>query len=129
MYAYYVKELNSYALPNRGLYPVLNYKPVNAQYPYIYVPIEFSKVGAKVSWDEAKQLLTVTADYYTLQNTVNQQQSQIKDIQEQVALCNKALVKFEGVVDGYSKFSGSYWLGPNNNFTTGKYYEVITPAA
>ncbi len=35
---------------NKGQYPVLNYKPANAQYPYIYVPIaEFSKVGAKVS--------------------------------------------------------------------------------
>ncbi|WP_010249281.1 LysM peptidoglycan-binding domain-containing protein [Acetivibrio cellulolyticus] len=114
---------------NTGQYPVLNYKPPNAQYPYIYVPIaEFSKVGANVSWDEANQLLTVTTDYYTLQNTVYQQQSQIKDLQEQVALCNKTLVKFEGTVEGYYKFSGVYWSqqSPNNYFTIGKYYEVIS---
>lgn len=56
--------VNGYDI-NTGVYPVLNYKPVNAQYPYIYVPIaEFSRVGAKVIWDETKQLLTVVTDYY-----------------------------------------------------------------
>lgn len=54
---------------NTGTYPVLNYNPPNAQYPYIYVPIaEFSRVGAKVSWDESKQLLTVDTDYYKLKS-------------------------------------------------------------
>lgn len=60
--------VNGYDI-NSGLYPVLNYKPANAQYPYIYVPIaEFSKVGANVAWDEAKQLLTVTTDYYQIKS-------------------------------------------------------------
>lgn len=117
---------------NTGLYPVLNYRPPNAQYPYIYVPIaEFSRVGAKVSWDEAKQLLTVTTDYYDLKNTISQQQSKITDLEEQIKLCNKTLVKFEGIVDGYYKFSGVYWtLGGNVvNFTVGKYYEVVSSDA
>lgn len=31
---------------NSGLYPVLNFKPKNAQYPFVYVPIaEFRRVG------------------------------------------------------------------------------------
>lgn len=52
---------------NTGLYPVLNFQPQGAQYPYIYVPIaEFSRVGARVVWDEAQQLIRVTTDYYTL---------------------------------------------------------------
>jgi len=56
---------------NKGLYPVLNYMPPNATYPFIYVPIaEFSRVGAKVVWDETLQLLTVTTDYSTLKNQV-----------------------------------------------------------
>lgn len=51
---------------NTGLYPVLNYKPAGAQYPYIYVLIaEFSKVGAKVNWDDVMQILSVSTDYYT----------------------------------------------------------------
>lgn len=50
---------------NTGLYHVLNYQPVGAQYPYIYVPIaEFSRVGAQVVWDEANQIITVTTDYF-----------------------------------------------------------------
>lgn len=56
---------------NTGLYPVLNFQPTGAQYPYIYVPIaQFSRVGAKVVWDEVKQIITVTTDYYTLKNQV-----------------------------------------------------------
>lgn len=52
---------------NQGLYPVLNYKPENAQYPYIYVPIaEFSRVGAKVMWDDPRQIMVVETDYYQL---------------------------------------------------------------
>lgn len=54
---------------NTGLYPVLNFRPANATYPFIYVPIsEFSKVGANVVWDDTRLLLTVTTDYYTLKN-------------------------------------------------------------
>ncbi|WP_010249246.1 hypothetical protein [Acetivibrio cellulolyticus] len=52
---------------NTGLYPVLNFKPEGATYPYIYVPIaEFARVGAKVVWDDANQLLTVETDYYKM---------------------------------------------------------------
>jgi hypothetical protein len=58
---------------NTGLYPVLNFKPEGAAYPYIYVPIaEFSRVGAKVSWDEANQVINVTSDYNELKNQVKQ---------------------------------------------------------
>jgi len=58
---------------NTGLYPVLNFQPEGAEYPYIYVPIaEFSKVGARAVWDEAEQVIYVTTDYYELQNRVKQ---------------------------------------------------------
>ncbi len=114
---------------NTGLYPVLNYRPPNAQYPYIYVPIaEFSKVGANVSWDETKQLLSVDTDYYEMKNTIIQQQNEILDLEEQIKICNKFLIKFEGIVDGFYKFSGAYWSSGSNiiSFTIGKYYEVIS---
>ena len=46
-------------------------KPENATDPYIYVPIaEFNKVGAKVVWNEQKQILTVTSNYYELQQKI-----------------------------------------------------------
>lgn len=46
---------------NDGLYPVLNYKPEGAAYPYVYVSIaEFERVGAKVIWDEEQKILIVT---------------------------------------------------------------------
>ncbi len=58
---------------NTGVYPVLNYKPENATVPYIYVPIaEFTRVGAKVVWDEQKQVLKVTTDYYELKQKIAQ---------------------------------------------------------
>lgn len=70
---------------NTGLYPVLNYKPPRAQYPYIYVPIaEFSKVGAKVVWDESKQLLSVTTDYYTNKRLIEEQQAKIIQLQNEL---------------------------------------------
>lgn len=72
---------------NGGLYPVLNYQPSNAQYPYVYVPIaEFSKVGAKVLWDESKMLLTVTTDYYNNKKIIEEQQTKIAELQKQVDL-------------------------------------------
>lgn len=58
---------------NTGLYPVLNYRPVSAQYPYIYVPIaEFSRVGAKVEWDPIRQMIIVTSDYEQIKNEITQ---------------------------------------------------------
>src|SRR5262249_53388192 len=49
---------------NTGIYPVLNFQPRNAQYPYIYVPIsEFSRVGAKIFWDEEQMVFRITSDY------------------------------------------------------------------
>ena len=68
---------------NTGLYPVLNYKPANAQYPYIYVPVaEFSKVGAKVTWNEAKQLLSVTTDYYENQRIIADLKAKISTLEK-----------------------------------------------
>ncbi|GAE90512.1 hypothetical protein JCM21531_4130 [Acetivibrio straminisolvens JCM 21531] len=70
---------------NTGQYPVLNYKPANAQYPYIYVPIaEFSKVGAKVTWDETKQLLSVTTDYYQNQKTIVDLKAKIAELEAKI---------------------------------------------
>ncbi|QUH26525.1 DUF5050 domain-containing protein [Serpentinicella alkaliphila] len=56
---------------NTGLYPVLNYQPQGAEFPYIYVPIaEFRRVGAMVRWDEARQIMFVTTDYAQRQERV-----------------------------------------------------------
>lgn len=64
---------------NTGQYPVLNYKPANAQFPYIYVPIaEFRRVGANVVWDDIKQLLTVTTDYYEKDNKIKSLQKDLE---------------------------------------------------
>lgn len=75
--------VNGYDI-NTGLYPVLNFKPANAQYPYIYIPIsEFSRVGANVLWDEAKQLLSVVTDYYQIKaNYENLQQKSSQVLEE-----------------------------------------------
>lgn len=57
---------------NTGIYPVLNYKPPQAQYPYIYVPIaEFGRIGARVVWDEAGQKITVASDCPQAQRQMN----------------------------------------------------------
>jgi LysM repeat protein len=69
---------------NTGAYPVLNYQPPNTAYPYIYVPIaEFRRVGAKVLWDEAKQIIVVESDYDQLKNevtTLRAENQRLKDL-------------------------------------------------
>lgn len=70
---------------NIGLYPVLNYKPEDAQYPYIYVPIaEFKRVGADVEWDESQQILTVVSDYYKLKDNVNRLTKENKSLNSMI---------------------------------------------
>ncbi|NLP13667.1 MAG: LysM peptidoglycan-binding domain-containing protein [Clostridium sp.] len=57
---------------NTGTYPVLNYKPPQAQYPYIYVPIaEFSRIGARVIWNEYSQAITVISNDYELRRQMD----------------------------------------------------------
>lgn len=71
---------------NAGLYPVLNYQPENAQYPFVYVPIaEFSRVGAKVIWNPEQQILTVESNYDELQNQVQQLQTENAQLRQQLA--------------------------------------------
>lgn len=77
---------------NSGLYPILNYQPPKAQYPYLYVPIaEFGRVGTKVVWDDAALTLTVTTDYYANKQLIAEQQKmiaeqnrKINELQEQI---------------------------------------------
>jgi hypothetical protein len=50
-------------------YPALNYQPNPTIPPYSYVPIaQFSKVGAKVVWDEKANTIYVTTDYFQIKN-------------------------------------------------------------
>ena len=68
---------------NKGLYPVLNFKPVGAQYPYIYVPIaEFRRVGAMVEWDPVKEVISVTSDYEQLKTELSDLQAENKKLLE-----------------------------------------------
>jgi hypothetical protein len=65
---------------NKLPYQALNYQPVGAEYPYVYVPIaQFSKVGAVVNWDDGAQTLTVTTDYYQLRNQLAACQQSLKE--------------------------------------------------
>lgn len=48
-------------------YPVLHFYPNNGQYPFVYVPIsEFTRIGARVHWDEKQMAFYVTSDYDAL---------------------------------------------------------------
>ncbi|MDC3418364.1 DUF5050 domain-containing protein [Aquibacillus salsiterrae] len=72
---------------NTGLYPVLNFKPENAQYPYVYVPIaEFRRVGATVRWNDQQQLLTVESNYQELQSEVQQLQAENERLKELITI-------------------------------------------
>lgn len=77
---------------NAGLYPVLNYKPENAQYPFIYVPIaEFSRVGATVRWDAAQQLIVVESDYDQLKTQVERLSAENQSLRAQLAAYGPAV--------------------------------------
>lgn len=70
---------------NTGLYPVLNYQPPSAQYPYIYVPIaEFRRVGANVIWDPQEMVIRVTSDYDQLKSENQQLREELNQLQAQV---------------------------------------------
>jgi hypothetical protein len=63
---------------NIGPYPVLNFQPEGASVPYIYVPIaQFSKVGAKVKWNEIVDELQVVSDYDINKTLLAEYQSQM----------------------------------------------------
>jgi len=124
-------------------YQALNYKPKEAQYEYVYVPIaQFSKVGAQVIWDEPTQTLNVTTDYFALK----QSQQASFPLQSKVDICHDALaalrfaykevasnvpvtedtkgkLRFNGAI-GENKvvFDGQWWAGSATNLTVGKYY-------
>lgn len=71
----YVNQTNINTFP----YQALNYKPEGVQYPYVYVPIaQFSRVGAKVTWDDQTQTLSVTSDYYKILNELRECQESLK---------------------------------------------------
>lgn len=67
---------------NTGLYPVLNFQPENADYPFIYVPIaEFGRVGATVTWDPQAMVIRVTSDYDQIKAENEQLRQQVSQLQ------------------------------------------------
>lgn len=53
---------------NNSMYPAINYRPYADRPYYSYVPIaSFDKVGAKVLYDEQKNIIYVTTDYFQIQ--------------------------------------------------------------
>lgn len=81
---------------NTGLYPVLNFQPAGAEFPYIYVPIaEFRRVGARVLWDDARQIMFVTTDYYQLkerERTLDAENAYLRLLLEQPRQPNESKV-------------------------------------
>jgi len=46
---------------NDGLYPVLNYRPDGAPYPYLYIPLAtLNDLGMKTHWDDTTMIASVT---------------------------------------------------------------------
>lgn len=119
---------------NQSSYPAINYRPSSDKPYYSYVPIaSFSKVGAAVNYDSVSNVINVTTDYYLNKDTITQQQNRIKELEdkynkleEQIGLCLKDFVQYNGIVDGYSNFGGMYWqAGNGNGFTIGHCYKII----
>jgi hypothetical protein len=131
---------------NNPPYPAINYKPEGVQYPYVYVPIaQFSKVGAKVNWNEMTQTLNVTTDYFALKQFYDSHQV-YPSLEARIQMCRDALaasrvayqevyskipitesvegkVRYNGnLEDGRPVFDGRWWGGTGENLTVGKYY-------
>lgn len=131
---------------NNPPYPAINYQPEGAPYPFVYVPIaQFSKVGAKVKWQEESQTINVTTDYFDLKQFYQSQQTypppeaRIKMCQDALAAMRLAYedvsskisvpestegkIRFNGTLeDGRAVFDGQWWNGPTANLTVGEYY-------
>ncbi|MDP4085521.1 MAG: PQQ-binding-like beta-propeller repeat protein [Bacillota bacterium] len=74
---------------NTGFYPVLNVQMRNAQYPLLYVPIsEFSRLGAKVIWDENQAAIRVSSDYHLIQAQNQQLRQRIVELEKRTAIRN-----------------------------------------
>ncbi|QUH26526.1 DUF5050 domain-containing protein [Serpentinicella alkaliphila] len=55
----------------------MNFQPTGAEFPFLYVPIaEFRRVGARVVWDDAAQIMYVTTDYFTIGERIAQLQAE-----------------------------------------------------
>ncbi|WP_442599980.1 outer membrane protein assembly factor BamB family protein [Neobacillus sp. D3-1R] len=69
---------------NTGANPVLQVRTENAPYPSYYVPMsEFSRVGANVTWDEAKRSYHITSDYHQLKEHNQQLRQKLADLDGQ----------------------------------------------
>ena len=120
---------------NSGVYPILNFQPEGTSVPYIYVPIaEFSRVGAKVSWNEEAQLLSVVTDYFA-------DKSRMTDYKAKLDLVDKGLGEkppsdgmqyftYEGKEGMYShRIDGQFWSKSSQkeeiSFKPGKSYRGL----
>jgi len=136
---------------NDGLYPVLNYKPDGAAYPYLYIPLAmFRKLGMTVTFDDKTNIAKVTDGR---EKTISDQQAAINTLKEQVTLKDaeigqsndriralqaefgryraasefNEIVVYQGMVDGYMKFSGGYWYArAADSFTEGRGYRAMS---
>jgi hypothetical protein len=126
--------VNGYNI-DQNPYPVLYYRAYTDKPYYSYVPIVmFDKVGAKVVYDSQANIINVTTDYYLNKVTLMEQENQLKELQaknnelEQLMKLNREYVQYQGAINGYYKFSNSYWNLSNNledTFKVGYFYKVI----
>jgi LysM repeat protein len=126
---------------NKPPYQAINYKPTGANYPFIYVPLfQFSLVGAKVSWDEATQSLTVASDYFDLKqrieachNALRASRLAYQEIRSAIDTeATKDQVRYNGMMDNKVLFDGNWYdgsLATANTFTVGKYYSCTEEGA
>jgi hypothetical protein len=130
--------VNGYNI-NQNPYPVLYYRAYTYKPYYSYVPIVmFDKVGAKVVYDSQANIINVTTDYYLNKVTLMEQQNKLKELKdrnnelEQLMRLNPEYVQYQGVINGYYKFSNSYWHLSNSledTFKIGYFYKVINQVA
>ncbi|WP_411682244.1 hypothetical protein [Clostridium thailandense] len=124
---------------NKNPYPALNYRAYSDIPYYSYVPVAiFNRVGATVVYDSQANTIRVTTDYYSNKDIIKQQQIQIKALQErinklasQMKSCS-GYVQYQGIVEGFYKFSKSYWNLYSNvtpNLIVGNFYKVVSQDA
>ncbi|WP_227936442.1 DUF5050 domain-containing protein [Alkalihalobacillus deserti] len=112
---------------NTGLYPVLNYQPPNAQYPYIYVPIaEFRRVGARVVWDPNEMVIKVTSDYDQLKAENEQLKQRIAELEAQIPNQNIRGNDLWVLMNGGAVAKQGDWIYYNNPLDNGSLYKIKT---
>lgn len=92
---------------NDGLYPVINYKPDGAQYPYLYIPLAmFQELGMNVDFDMNTNTAYVTNPNKNAKETISSLETKVAQLENELENNRKGHTQYMNHIEhfGYSGY-------------------------